>query len=109
MIKDRGKMKWVSMMLPEHVQMLREWADEDLNEERVVLDEQQIEEINHMIAEAMENRMLVAISYYSQKRYHVMIGHIHYYDEWKQQLNVIDRFDEAQYIKLSDIMDVRSV
>ena len=109
MIKDRGKMKWVSMMLPEHVQMLREWADEDLNEERVVLDEQQIEEINHMIAEAMENRMLVAISYYDQKRYHVMIGHIHYYDEWKQQLNVIDRFDEAQYIKLSDIMDVRSV
>ena len=109
MIKDRGKMKWVSMMLPEHVQMLREWADEDLNEERVVLDEQQIEEINHMIAEAMENRMLVAISYYGQKRYHVMIGHIHYYDEWKQQLNVIDRFDEAQYIKLSDIMDVRSV
>ena len=109
MIKDRGKMKWVSMMLPEHVQMLREWADEDLNEERVVLDEQQIEEINHIIAEAMEHRMLVAISYYHQKRYHVMIGHIHHYDEWKQQLNVIDRFDEAQYIKFADIMDVRSV
>ena len=109
MIKDRGKMKWVSMMLPEHVQMLREWADEDLNEERVVLDEQQIEEINHMIAEAMEHQMLVAISYYNQKRYHVMIGHIHYYDEWKKQLNVIDRFDEAQYIKLADIMDVRFV
>ena len=109
MIKDRGKMKWVSMMLPEHVQMLREWADEDLNEERVVLDEQQIEEINHIIAEAMEHQILVAISYYNQKRYHVMIGHIHYYDEWKQQLNVIDCFDEAQYLKLSDIMDVRSV
>lgn len=109
MIKDRGKMKWVSMMLPEHVQMLREWADEDLNEERVVLDEQQIEEINHMIAEAMEHRMLVSISYYDQKRYHVMIGHIHYYDEWKQQLHVIDRFDEVQYIKLADIMDVRFV
>ena len=109
MIKDRGKMKWVSMMLPEHVQMLREWADEDLNEERVVLDEQQIEEINHIIAEAMEHQILVAISYYNQKRYHVMIGHIHYYDEWKQQLNVIDRFDEAQYIKFADIMDVRSV
>ena len=109
MIKDRGKMKWVSMMLPEHVQMLREWADEDLNKELIVLDEQQIEEMNHIIAEAMEHQLLVAISYYHQKRYHVMMGHIHYYDEWKKQLNVIDRFDEAQYIKLADIMDIRFV
>lgn len=109
MIRDRGKMKWVSMMLPEHVQLLREWADEDSYEERVNLDEQQLEEIDRTIAEAMEHRMLVAISYYDQKRYHVMVGHIHYYDEWKRQLHVIDRFEEAQSIKLMDIMDIRSV
>ena len=29
MIHDRGRMKWVSMMLPEHVRLLREWAQED--------------------------------------------------------------------------------
>ena len=28
MIRDRGRMKWVSMMLPEHVRVLREWAEE---------------------------------------------------------------------------------
>ncbi|MGN1386887.1 MAG: YolD-like family protein [Bacillus sp. (in: firmicutes)] len=108
MIKDRGKIKWVSMMLPEHVQMLREWAAEDANEERIVLDEQQAEEINHMIAEAMEHQLLVAISYYDQKRYHVMVGYIHYFDEWKRKLNVIDRFEEVHYIKLDDVIDVRS-
>ncbi|MBD3109585.1 YolD-like family protein [Bacillus sp. AGMB 02131] len=107
MIKDRGKIKWVSMMLPEHVQMLREWAEEDANEERIFLDEQQVEEINHTIAEAMEHQLLVAISYYDQKRYHVMVGHIHYFDEWKRQLNIIDRFEEVHYIKLEDVMDVR--
>ncbi|HEY4551210.1 MAG TPA: YolD-like family protein, partial [Bacillus sp. (in: firmicutes)] len=25
MIHDRGRIKWVSMMLPEHVRILREW------------------------------------------------------------------------------------
>lgn len=28
-IKDRGKIKWTALMLPEHVEMIREWYEKD--------------------------------------------------------------------------------
>ncbi len=28
-IKDRGRIKWTAMMLPEHVEMIREWYAQD--------------------------------------------------------------------------------
>lgn len=27
--RDRGKIKWTAMMLPEHIYLLREWQKED--------------------------------------------------------------------------------
>ncbi|TFI48759.1 YolD-like family protein, partial [Diaphorobacter sp. DS2] len=34
MIRDRGRIKWTSMMLPEHVKLLRDWAKEDTYEQK---------------------------------------------------------------------------
>lgn len=49
MLKDRGGIKWTSLMLPEHVKALREF-DWDLTKiERPVLEEQQLEELNETI------------------------------------------------------------
>ncbi|WP_148795752.1 YolD-like family protein, partial [Rossellomorea marisflavi] len=48
MIRDRGKIKWTSMMLPEHVKMLRDWAEEDSFEKRRELDEQELEMMNEV-------------------------------------------------------------
>lgn len=107
MIRDRGKIKWTSMMLPEHVKLLRDWAYEDTFEQRVELDEQQLEEMNHAIAEAMECQTLVAITYYENKRHQLAVGYIHYYDEWKKTLHIIDQFQAVHYIMLVDIVDVR--
>ena len=44
-IKDRGRIKWTAMMLTEHVDMLREWQEEDRYNSRPVLDEFDLESI----------------------------------------------------------------
>ncbi|MEK3885872.1 YolD-like family protein [Bacillus sp. FSL K6-3431] len=51
MIHDR--IKWNSLMLPEHVAMLRNWAAEDIHEEPKELDEQKLEQLNEIAIEAM--------------------------------------------------------
>ncbi|RFU65620.1 YolD-like family protein [Peribacillus glennii] len=108
MIRDRGRIKWTSMMLPEHVKLLRDWAQEDTYEERRDLDEQQLEEMNMAIGEAMETGSAVNIIYYENRRHQLLIGTIHYYNELQQKLHVVDRFDEAHYVRLADIVDVRT-
>ncbi|MDP1421657.1 YolD-like family protein [Peribacillus simplex] len=107
MIRDRGRIKWTSMMLPEHVKMLRDWVGEDGYETKRILDEQQLEEMNAVMGEAMEERKDVTIAHYEGNRYQLLIGRIHYYNELTQKLHIVDRFQQAHYIRLSDIADVR--
>lgn len=107
MIRDRGRIKWTSMMLPEHVKLLRDWAKEDMYENKMEPDEQQLEVMNEVMAEAMEFGKSVAITYYSGRRYQIVIGTIHYWDEIAKKLHVIDRFDEVHQIEISNIADVR--
>ncbi|TKH07243.1 YolD-like family protein [Peribacillus simplex] len=107
MIRDRGRIKWTSMMLPEHVKMLRDWVVEDGYETKRILDEQQLEEMNAVMGEAMEERKDVTIVHYEGNQYQLLIGRIHYYNELTQKLHIVDRFQQAHYIRLSDIADVR--
>ena len=44
-IKDRGRLKWTAMMLPEHVEMLREWQKEDRYNTKPELDDFELEAI----------------------------------------------------------------
>jgi hypothetical protein len=107
MIRDRGRIKWVSMMLPEHVKVLREWAQEDAYQTRKELDEQQLEIWNGIIAEAMEWDRAVTIIHYHDKKYELLVGHIHSWDAIQNCLNVLDHFGERFSISFTNIMDVQ--
>lgn len=54
MIKDRGTIKWTAMMLPEHVQHLKELVIDERRVEKPILDEQMVEEFELIICEAMK-------------------------------------------------------
>ncbi|WP_053364020.1 YolD-like family protein [Bacillus sp. FJAT-27251] len=107
MIRDRGRIKWTSMMLPEHVKMLKDWASEDEDEQEKELDEQQLEQMNETILEAMEFNRPVAITYYRQRKYELVVGTIHYWDQITGRMHVVDAFGEVHRIGLSVIADVR--
>jgi YolD-like protein len=107
MIRDRGRIKWTSMMLPEHVKLLRDWVKEDQYEQQKEMDEQQHELMNETLSEAVELDQLVTITHYRKRNYEIVIGRIHYWDEMTQKLHVIDRFEEIHRIPIAAIADIR--
>jgi hypothetical protein len=107
MIRDRGKIKWTSLMLPEHVKMLRDWQEEEKYKTKPQLDEQQLEEMNETICCAMETGEPLAITHYVNRDFEVVVGRIHYYDDIQKQLRIIDHFDGIHYVRMQHIIDVR--
>ncbi|MEH7308267.1 YolD-like family protein [Neobacillus drentensis] len=107
MIRDRGRIKWTSMMLPEHVKLLRDWVKEDLYEQKREMDEQQLELMNEILSEAVEYDQYVTITHYRNRNYEIVIGKIHYWDELAQRLHVKDRFEEVHRIPMDAIADIR--
>ncbi|WML45202.1 YolD-like family protein [Neobacillus sp. PS3-40] len=107
MIRDRGRIKWTAMMLPEHVKLLRDWVKEDMYEQKKTMDEQQLECMNEILSEAMEYDQLVTITHYRNRTYEIVIGKVHNWDEISQQLHIIDRFEELHRIFVGNIADIR--
>jgi hypothetical protein len=109
MNRDRGTIKWTAMMLPEHVKMLREHQSGLNYGKKPVLDEQQLEEFNEMIGMAMEENLVLQFTYYENGETKQLIGHIHYIDEFKKQLRIIDQATAIKLLHLSDIMDISHI
>lgn len=107
MIRDRGRIKWVSMMLPEHIKMLRDWVKEDQYEVKKEIDEQQLELMNATLSEAIEFDQFITVTHYRNRNYELVIGKIHYWDELTQKLHIVDHFDEVHRIPIGDIADIR--
>jgi hypothetical protein len=90
-IRDRGRIKWTAMMLPEHVKMLRDvWFDDFERQEKPILDEYAIQEINEKIIYAKENKVMVKISCWEN-------GFIKEYDGIIKKVDVI-----GKRVELSD-------
>lgn len=107
MIRDRGRIKWTSMMLPEHVKLLRDWVKEDCYEQKKEMDEQQLELMNETLSEAIEFDQFVTITHYRERNYEIVIGKIHYWDELTQRLHIVDRFEEGHRVPIAAIADIR--
>lgn len=107
MIRDRGSIKWTAMMLPEHVKILRDWTEEDTYEQKPKLDEQQVEEMNGILCEAMEEGRELVITHYEAKHHKLLLGTIHHYDALQNKLHVIDKFGEVHYIPANMLVDLR--
>jgi hypothetical protein len=105
-IRDRGNIKWTSMMLPEHVKLLRDWAKEDEFETKPELDEQQFDQMNEVIGEAMTYGTELSITYFDQTSHHTIKGTIHYVDEVYQKLRVISKEGIVFHIPFQSITRV---
>ncbi|WP_227395218.1 YolD-like family protein [Jeotgalibacillus aurantiacus] len=88
MNKDRGTIKWTSMMLPEHVKLLREWAEQDEYVTMPEADEQQKEEWGRLIQEALEADLEVRISYFKHHRIVTAEGLLEKVDDYSQILTI---------------------
>lgn len=76
-IKDRG-IKWQgAFFMPEHLKMLHQ-AEKEMYQykQKPVLTEEQLEEMNYVICEAMEFNQALAITNYHHHEFQLLIGYV---------------------------------
>ncbi len=95
-LHDRGTKKWTSLMMPEHVEMLKDVFVE--NKEMPDVDEHQISENNLLLEEALHNDLEVQIKYYANNDHKVINGNILYIDGMNKMIFLEDEEIEMKYI-----------
>ncbi len=73
---DRGNKKWTSLMTPELVDGLKQIEEDEKNVEKPILSEDQYEDIQLTLNEALEYNLAITIEYYKNKRIHTATGRI---------------------------------
>lgn len=104
-IRDRGKIKWTAMMLPEHVAIIREYIANDGKVKRPVLDEWDLRQLEESIGLAMAQNAEIKLKYWKDGDFHVRGGKIQRVDIARRLLYVQDPFDTTAY-DLQDVVDV---
>ncbi len=107
MLRDRGKMKWQGMFMPEHVKGLREFDWDHKKKTKPELDEQQYELMEETICEAMAEDLALCMTVFEKGDFHLLIGRVHYVDSYKKELRVVDFHHEVHRVKMSDLVDVK--
>ncbi|WP_040954083.1 YolD-like family protein [Virgibacillus sp. SK37] len=74
MVNDRGNIKWTSIMMPEHINLLKQMWEEKDHKKKPILDEQQVNEISLKLQLAISNDLNVSIDYYKQHDFHKING-----------------------------------
>ncbi|WP_163581105.1 YolD-like family protein [Gracilibacillus saliphilus] len=104
MIGDRGNKKWTSLMLPEHVERLQDFFKEEEKQiDKPILSEDQLEEIQRVLNEALEYELKVILKYYQNKQIHHVIGKIYMSNNGKMKMIMNDGII---YFTLDDIVNV---
>lgn len=90
-IKDRGNIKWTSLMLVEHRKKLEELKNSEKNREKPDLDQQIYEVFNYKIKEAIEKNQEVKITYYKNNDYREINTYIKSFDSNQKILFLTDK------------------
>lgn len=108
MLKDRGTIKWTAMMLPEHVEMIKEFAKDYYKQPKPELDEQQIQEYERIISEAIRLNQSVGIEYWKDGFFQTAEGKIDHVDLITKQLRVTNE-DVQIYIPVDCLVSINIV
>ncbi|MEN2766231.1 YolD-like family protein [Ornithinibacillus xuwenensis] len=108
MVNDRGTIKWTSLMLPEHVELLKNIWKEDKKVRRPALDEQELEILNQFIIEAYQEKQTITINYYQDGQMHNTSGIIKKLDPLNHTilLNNLSVSADTISIRFTDIYTV---
>src|SRR5690625_1809126 len=101
-VQDSGTKKWVSLMLPEHVEMLKEVFVE--YKEKPTLDEQQMIEIDQTLKYALVEKADITMTYYKQGNFKKISGKLQQIDQWRGYIVLLN--EDGQCISLGDIVQV---
>lgn len=104
-VRDRGSKKWVAMMLPEHVKLLREYMEEQKKTPRPELDEWDLDIIQENIQLAMKRNVEVEIKTWRNGAFHIHLGTITWVDINRRTIEMEDVLTSFT-LQLDEIVDV---
>ncbi|MGP4059206.1 YolD-like family protein [Halobacillus sp. H74] len=82
--RDRGTIKWTSLMLPEHVEMVKQLWKEDQRVEKGIIDEQKAVEIDFLMQRALKDDLTVKMRIYNGFEYEDVLVKL-------ERVNKVDR------------------
>ncbi len=106
-LKDRGNKKWTAMMLIEHRNRLKELKESEKNREKPILDDQEKEEINYKLQQAVQSNLPVEVKYYEDKRFKTASGVIKKVNSNRKEIIISEKGDEQQKISFNNLLDLR--
>ncbi|MEC0400870.1 YolD-like family protein [Bacillus subtilis] len=106
MLRDRGTIKYTSIMLPEHLTQLKQDLIDASKIEKPSLDDQQIEEMDLLISEALEFNKELLFKLFNNGFVENVTGKVHYINFEQQKLHVKDQNDNTVYINMNNIIGV---
>ncbi|MGM0924178.1 MAG: YolD-like family protein [Bacillota bacterium] len=74
--------------------------------EKPVLDEQKYEEFNEIIFGAMEENITLQFTFYQKEEMKKLVGNIHYIDQLKRELRIVEHSTKKHVLKLGDIIEI---
>lgn len=104
-VRDRGSKKWVAMMLPEHVNLIRKYNEESKKTPKPELDEWDLQAIQESIEIAMKRDVETKIKNWKDGLIISHVGKIIWVDLSRRIIEMEDVF-KSFTLKLDDIVDV---
>jgi hypothetical protein len=95
------------MMLIEHRKRLKELKESEKDRKKPILDDQEKEEINYKLQQAVQNNLPVEIKYYEDKRFKTASGVIKKVNSYRKEIIISEKGGEQQKISLNNLLDLR--
>ena len=106
--RDRGKIKWTALMLPEHISLLREWQKEDDYVMQPELTDFDLQDIQEQLESAMLRKCMTQIRTWKDGKVTGYLGTVEEIDVRNQLIKLQDPF-EIERIPAVDIIAVQQV
>ncbi|ARI76030.1 YolD-like family protein [Halobacillus mangrovi] len=108
--RDRGTIKWTSLMLPEHVEMVKKLWKEDERVERGIIDEQKAVEIDFLMQRALNDDLTVKVLVYNGFDYDNILLKMKSINKLDRKVTGVNwKTKEPVHIALDDIADLSIV
>lgn len=102
MLRDRGNIKWTGLMLPEHMEALRKWYDEDNQVPRPKLSEWDLMEIQEEIDLGYRRKCLVEVQTWKDGEIRKHTGVIDDLDVVSKKIQI-----DTGWIDIQEVVSVR--
>lgn len=108
MYKDRGNLKWIPFLMPEHKALLYDYYKEKQKIPMPEMDEQMLSIYDEFLTEALFKGNQVKVHYYksSDGEIRTFKGYVQKIDEYKKELDMISSTGEKKSIPFGSITNL---